>query len=861
MFRIEICSFIFNYLELKDALRLALAHRRLTEIFLTLTAHVNADLSFSDRQAIRRQIFQNEENKAIPSHFTHISVTPTVGGLSHMFHKPRRVAQFIHRRSAKEMKLYHPYFYRYLLPPMTLRSFSFSHLPLALHPRSVITPPVMEPQNIPMPHDLSLLDMLSILCVQHETLKKFVFSAYDSCPIPWNTTPSRVCPRDVIDECIHARSEMIRECFGHLHVEEDRKQTDEVSHLDPLNSEVDPELSRRYQIRVWCPECRCSRMNHDSCWMKGGRQIKDMLLTSLDSEEDREDFLRGWEGAKGLNYPNLEHLEFSGWGLSNFLALVRILGIARFPKLKTLILNGTLIMSPSLTDPKNALPRPKLKNEGQKVPSEPEKLMRFMQTMSFQYSPFARHHSKKGNSDYWMSVFNGGLWTPDTFPQLRRAVIRVGNFDDAARWITPLFENCLAFAPNLEEIEFDHSIVQFSILEDPIMKFFSMVPGVIRRISPDEGGTVVYHHNRQMGAVLFPKLQVVKIRFVDSPMTLVAVENAISNILQRPIRVKTRKAFVHLFSDDAQTAADIIREWPSMQKERLRTILNQSDDLGIRQQIINVLEEAERVEQHNSMLGGIEFAKSCDWTGDDEGDDACDRPQYLASPLSPFSEDTEFRENGLLILSFDGARQQAVLPPLNGDLLNFGTHASKLLLKHYRPSDTLQEKLLASITFQDSSNEVQNLSTICTVDDSGTLGPEEEVEREPNGKDLDAGPRKERLVVRDSCLRRLDIQLEFAIVWQVSESEAKLAVEEEVARLRKHLLGHPWLRSIRHVRVGSCTRLTYEGNNWDWWERLICGVYRPRQRRVGAEGWARESKAVIPEQALAKYQCHHMTEH
>lgn len=146
---------------------------------------------------------------------------------------------------------------------------------------------------------------------------------------------------------------------------------------------------------------------------------------------------------------------------------------------------------------------------------------------------------------------------------------------------------------------------------------------------------------------------------------------------------------------------------------------------------------------------------------------------------------------------------------------DYGCQVQKVALKHFTPTNPVHRNLLEGIKF-------------------GNVGRR---------------------------LKRLTVQLDMPHVWHLQEDEAKTLVAHEIDVLKEIILAHDYLKECSEIRVMSCTRLTYGGTNWSWWESLICGRLRRRQQPLEVEGWARESKEVITPEELRSYSCDHIWSH
>lgn len=411
-----------------------------------------------------------------------------------------------------------------------------------------------------------------------------------------------------------------------------------------------------------------------------------------------------------------------------------------------------------------------------------------------------------------MAPFNGLLWNSKSFPSLKRVSFRVGNFDDACRWIIPAMENCFSHCPLLESIEIDHAIVQPVRVEDAIVRLFSIAQETPTR---------------------FPKLRSVTIRLMDSVLELARLQSLLSAILGRPLVVKTRKLFLRLSSRSVYLEAALVRGWVTFQRHRI-------------EQYLAGLPEKGRTH-------------------------VCEKWRNLTeSDLSLFNEDDD--ASRMVLLSFEAydpqqaADDQEASGPTRA--LYYGTQLDKLLVKHFTPSNERHQAWLSAIRFCDPTDEYKQKykdeeECQAALDPLSVL-PIRAASPAESHRDVFVPP--ENLTTCDTStqeelpkkLRRLTVQLSMPQVWQVTEEEAKESVTHEVQTLRKLLLRHPDLSRCQEARVNSCTRLTYGGSNWAWWEELICGRLRVREKTLQVDGWARESKEVMSKEQLKVFKCSHV---
>lgn len=354
---------ILDFLDLQSRFNLAKTSK-LCSSFALQSFHSLA-LDYRIRQKLRAQTFFDPKTLSLPSHFTHILLSNS-SLKDAILYRPNSLKNFRHLRSSKAYKLHHPYFYRQL--PLVLSPNSSSSHKNTLHP-------VLNAEDIPLPHDLSLIDIFYSLLLHARSLTHVSIETFDSSPLPWNSTPSRVCPRDILHSCRY----------------DNCSATNSAQTIDPNNSKI---------VCVWCPDCKPAQHEHTLCWRAAGGLIRDRLLSYCDeiTKESIASHLRceqntTFNHVRPTTFTQLESMHFRGWAVSNFISILRIFGCQSFPCLKTLSFSGTVIMAPSLTMAKDARPRPKLINDEKSLlyPGSQEELNeKLSQLMSFHLSPFAR---------------------------------------------------------------------------------------------------------------------------------------------------------------------------------------------------------------------------------------------------------------------------------------------------------------------------------------------------------------------------------------------------------------------------------------------------------------------------------------
>eukprot|EP01055_Gregarina_sp_Pseudo9_P004518 Gregarina_sp_Pseudo_9__4517@NODE_468_length_2774_cov_23_385375_g444_i0_p1_GENE_NODE_468_length_2774_cov_23_385375_g444_i0NODE_468_length_2774_cov_23_385375_g444_i0_p1_ORF_typecomplete_len864_score117_86_NODE_468_length_2774_cov_23_385375_g444_i0732664 len=827
---------LFSFLPLEKVVQLGRLNKELFDIITRSWCPETIVWTYDLRQKLRRQIFVNPHDISLPSHFTHIfNGNPRRDILRNVLFGPRssggcpRLRNLVHHRSSKSLKLHHPYFYR--------------QLPLAITPNSVLSGPVLNPEDIPLPHDLSLLDIFHLLLSNYQSLESVDIHSFDTSPLPWNSTPSRVCPRDILPKCCYQSA-------------------------SPSGAQ---------SVCVWCPDCKPAQHEHNECWRAAGELVIERLLKQGDAATSAT-LERGLSGGVGPVFEELRTLRFKGWGVTNFMAVLRLFGCAAFPKLETLELSGTVIMAPALTDTKDAEPRPHLNLESLALNQCPlersEQAEKLMQILSFHISPFARYanlitpraarsavstaessgsrnsarlmytsdcrrYKDQAVKEYWMGHFNGQLWRAQGFPKLRMLSLRVGNFDDACRWITPMMTNCFARCPELRALELDHTVLHPMRPDNPILKLFSLC---------------------QQDSSFFPKLRFLLLRSVESPLQLAQIQRQVSEFVRRPIIVKTRKLFLRLASERAVEEAALVRHWAELQRQRLQAWIN----------------------KHSHFISDAELKELTSLTTEE---------------LSIFNSNND--GSAMLMLNFDATqdpgryRPAEEMPPPQPptgnsqpmSFLCYGAQVAKLQLKQFTPTNPEHSILLSRVRLCDLVNEqLEDLRPLFEE-----CAPELVVNNAKGTRDVDFGLRQgirrassltmastnagdemsteesffplnplPELIPRKTPLRRVTIQFDLPQIWQHTPEQAKVAVTTEVATLRNLIQSHPDLRDVDEARVMSCTRLTYGGSNWPWWEELICGKVRRRVRQVGSGGWVRESSEILNEEELRVFKCSHV---
>lgn len=312
----------------------------------------------------------------------------------------------------------------------------------------------------------------------------------------------------------------------------------------------------------------------------------------------------------------------------------------------------------------------------------------------------------------------------------------------------------------------------------------------------------------------FPALTTIKLKLVNSPILLLRVQDILRDMFGgRPLMLKTRKLYVKLNSADGIREAELIRNWASYQNNQL------ADFIDAQQSRDDLASSLERL--------CFEECKSI------------------------FSSVTD--GSAMLILNFDphdpsssSMAENNRFDPDSEEPFYFGNEVSKVLLKHFTPSLPSHQKLLNRILFC----HPPSVNTLLVGKDS----PRHDLETQST-TDTDFEYPEVRL-------KRVVIQLELPQVWQIAEEEAKQLVTNEVETLRRLLRDHPHFQKACEIRVSSCTRLTYGGTNWAWWEKLICGDIdkdRANCTMTNVEGcWARESKEIISTEELRVYRCPHV---
>eukprot|EP01053_Blabericola_migrator_P008504 Blabericola_migrator_1__8503@NODE_443_length_8422_cov_363_622023_g348_i0_p1_GENE_NODE_443_length_8422_cov_363_622023_g348_i0NODE_443_length_8422_cov_363_622023_g348_i0_p1_ORF_typecomplete_len954_score113_64_NODE_443_length_8422_cov_363_622023_g348_i029545815 len=881
---------ILAYLKLEAAVQLGRLNKEFYFIISQLWCPETLELTYDLRQKLRRQIFLNKHDISLPSHFTHLfSLNPrhdilrqilfkrrrrTDGELQLTSDKPHRLLSLIHHRSSKTLKLHHPYFYR--------------QLPLAITPDAKLSDPVLNPEDIPLPHDLSLLDIFQLLIQNHKSLKRVIIDTFDTSPLPWNSTPSRVCPRDILTKC----------CY----------QTLGLNEQEPVSPG---------SVCVWCPDCKPAQHEHSLCWRAAGAYVINTFLKPNGESPDptvNDTALaleRGLSGGIGPVFSELETLRFCGWGVTNFMAIMRIFGISFFPKLETLELSGTVIMAPALTDTKDAEPRPSMHLESLPIglcPLEREELEeRLMQIMSFHISPFARYanlippranafgvkhylphvpemprspavafprlfenddlalgtpatnrsqlpirtsplahsgaaqiytydcrrYKEQAVKEYWMGNFNGHLWRPEGFPKLRRLTLKVGNFDDACRWITPMMANCFARCTELRELELDHTVLYPLRQDNPIIKLF----------------TLCASQWEQSASTYFPNLRFLMLRSVESPFQLAELQRQVSIVVKRPIVVKTRKLFIRVASERAAEEAALIRHWPHLQRARLNAWLGKNE-ASLTPAVVQEMKSFSDAQL--SMFNSVEEGSAMLMLNFDSHDVMRNVRAVAAGELGQ-----------------EVADAQSLVPPLPGDMLCYGSHVAKVQLKQFTPTNVIHRDILNKIRFCDTTGEqIEDMKTLfefCAPELTSNMAypiDPSRLETVASGADYCdascASSQTINLIPRSKPIRRVTIQFDLPQIWQHTPEQAKVAVTQEVSMLRQLLQSHPDLKDVSEARVMSCTRLTYGGSNWPWWEELICGRVRKRVRQVGSGSWVRESREILNEDELRVFKCSHV---
>lgn len=901
---------LFSFLPLENVIQLGRLNREFFRVITELWCPDTLIWTYELRQKLRRQIFVNPHDISLPSHFTHIfNDNPRHDILRLLLFGARepgsrtRLKNLIHYRSSKRLKLHHPYFYR--------------QLPLAITPDSVLSGPVLNPEDIPLPHDLSLIDIFHLLLANYRSLENVDIHTFDTSPLPWNSTPSRVCPRDILPQC----------CY-------------QTTSAAPTQS-----------VCVWCPDCKPAQHEHSACWRAAGKLVINRFLKQAADDEDCARALqRGLNGGIGPVFRRLKSLRFKGWGVTNFMAVLRIFGCAVFPELETLELSGTVIMAPALTDTKDAEPRPQMSLESlslNQCPLDPaEQEEKLMQVLSFHISPFARYanlvsvsrppamrgggghtpvsrggqispprrintamtldnqslshtpatrpaqgtegpsrttttfdNSNDNNNDYrrykeqavkeyWMGHFNGQLWRAEGFPRLRSLSLRVGNFDDACRWITPMMANCFALCPELRTLELDHTVLHPMRPDNPILKLFSLCT---------------------QDSAYFPKLRFLLLRSVESPLQLADIQRQVSNFVRRPVIVKTRKLFLRVASEHAADEAALVRHWAELQRQRLHVWIHKN---------AHSLSEAELKEltsfsdEELSIFNSTTDGSAMLMLNFDSTQDAARFRAAAAAAAEAGGEGGEGEAAQQLLMQAQQATDEADVITSNtniSNLLCYGSQVAKIQLKQFTPTNPEHSELLRRIRLCDLQNEqmadYRQLFEACAPElaiyasntsaypesMSGYQGTTFSMRRASSLTlvSTNAGddcfdettfppPSEPQVVPRQKPLRRVTIQFDLPQIWQHTPEQAKIAVTKEVSTLRELLKEHPDMRNVEEARVMSCTRLTYGGSNWPWWEELICGKVHRRLRQVGSGGWVRESSEILNEEELRVFRCDHV---
>lgn len=1088
---------IADFLELADVCSLSACNRSLDTFFRTEWRRSRVSIDFDQRQKIRQQLLGNNPNQSNHStffpHLTRLGLPRGndgyvgVGENSNipslylmkdlLSHKRFRIAKFLHQRSPKHFKLHHPYFYR--------------QLPISLCQGWPLPPAIVSAETVPLPHDLSLLDLITLLIRHRETLETFDVATYDSSPLPWKSMTSRACPQDILAYCFYDTSAPMPSAVpsptpstvpslapspnpspsGTLWRDTSRSRGADSVRLQPTalqrdvllrtdqrscsksspgltsglasdsnsglssesnfgsnsgsNSGPGPsatmpvseparsplsgrqgrgESAAEYQ-RVWCPDCAPQAVEHAACWQAAGADVRRRLLGSTGGKAREaekggkwQNWHERWLGGAQFDFPRLKTLKYHGWSVGNFLALLRALNCRRFAALEHLALGGTLVVAPSLTETKDALPRPTLRDLNGTLPALEKEMFgagefdeRFMQLLSFQYSPFARRYPNKPLENFWMGLFNGSFWNGESFCQLKTVSLRFGNFDDCSRWLTPLFENCLARCPKLHTIELDHSILHPFRSDDPIINLFSMVVEARQRCKDQAECQNQFQSQSQsqssrLPLELFPSLKVVKLRLMSSPFEVARLQNTLSQIFQRPIFVKVRKLHLRLFTPNASLEAQLVKDWHHYQKLRdksapplsrpssrpssrsvspvdskgskLRGAAQPTPGNAADRRVAGLVEDLNAYGIFNqqactvcvrSRLGiGVDSQN----IGRGQAGDVC-----VCETMCVCECECECERSAQLIISFDRpnsndlARARTRLrsssrsprspasPRWPSDAegsLFYGPWVSKISLKHLTPSSADHQEFLRALRFSpmnedecfapfapvplflqylvpshgsslsrshQSLNHTYGMALAHThlvpsgngVTHTRTHGP---LARNPSllpsttaadldpdnddtddngsddaGVDVDVDPDADVDGLGDrgnkqamlrfppkfvdsnfgfgsksgsdpSRLKRLTVQLDLPQVWQVSEETAKELVSFEVEQLRSLILSHPDLQRVREARLSSCTRLTYGGSNWSFWESLVSRrVYRrgpstetPQETRGGADG-------------------------
>lgn len=341
---------LLAYFALEDGVKIASTCRFFRGTILQHWSPREVSLDYGKRQKIRRHLFRSSLSAALPSHFTHIFLTHTAKQmLGVALFRPGGLTSFVHHRSDKTMKLHHPYFYR--------------QLPLAINSDWPLPEPVLDPNDVPLPHDLSLCDIMYILLLNSKSLENINIQTYDAAPLPWNSSPSRICPREILGSCFLER---------------------------PVSPGMMPSPTH---LTVWCPDCKPVQGNHDKCWTAAGNILTSKIVEYADHVLE-EELKAGLAGREGPSFPQLKSLVFSGWSIVHFLAILRVFGCCKFPQLENFELRGTVIVATTLTSEKDAVPWPKLRNEncplGTCPMSERELKQKLAQIICFQASPYAR---------------------------------------------------------------------------------------------------------------------------------------------------------------------------------------------------------------------------------------------------------------------------------------------------------------------------------------------------------------------------------------------------------------------------------------------------------------------------------------
>lgn len=626
-----------------------------------------------------------------------------------------------------------------------------------------------------------------ILVLHHNSMKEIEFNGFDSSPLPWHSASSRLCPIDIHGICpfvAYANTQNQWQCSNPSWPSTQPCEPPiGISTPDPAS--VHQKAPAGAEEECNGRDCSCPvteqatyqlpyRNDHSFCWQDAGRIVWTKLIDLLDSPTSQQLEQSSFLGDSQLSLSSLKRLNLSGWAISNMMGLFRMLGIRNFPVLEEFSLNGCFLVSPSLTDHKNAEPRPMLERaKSECCPmSQLEFFYTLMHILSFRFSPFAREYSSHDHELYWMSLFNGGFWTSDGFPRLKRLRIKVGNFDDANRWITPAIENCFSLCPNLEEIELDHMIMAPLRSDDALIKLFTMlqpsrIPGV-------------KHVER------FPALKVIKIKLIEYPSELLRLQSIISRMLGRPVAVQARKLFLRVSSSHFYQELELLRTWESVQHKIFATWLR---------------------------------SPSADFKATER-----QNVEHLANSNIGLFSDPE--NSALITLTFDSNDENQAdnadpVPPIF-----IGTKFSKLHIRHFTPSNLKHQTLMASLRFFPAQksptlpSNASSTSNICEMSRSWSedlmfadrsLSACETTSSETEENDFSPEP-----------LRRVTFHLDLPRLWQVPEDEAKNLVTKEVGTLRTLIKNHRELKRSAEIRLNSCTRITYGGSNWAWWQTLVC---------------------------------------